>query len=83
VVARSRANYAGNLSAYGAQGGYSLLDAGIGIQSSDGKLELAVVGKNLRDKHYVTSVTPFSSTGAVTGASGERRTASVVLRGQL
>jgi iron complex outermembrane receptor protein len=83
VLYRSRANYAANLSSYGEQGGYSLLDAGIGIQAADGRWELALTGKNLRDQHYVTSVTPYSTNGAVTGASGERRSASVVFRAQL
>jgi iron complex outermembrane receptor protein len=82
-VYRSKANYAGNLSAYGEQGAYWLFDGGIGIQAGEGKWELAVVGRNLRDQHYVTLVTPFTANAEVTGASGERRNIGVVLRGKL
>jgi iron complex outermembrane recepter protein len=83
AVYRSKANYAANLSSYGQQSGYALYDGGIGVQTNDGKWEFAFVGKNLTDEHFVTAVTPFSSTNGVTGASGERRYLGVVLRGKL
>jgi iron complex outermembrane receptor protein len=82
-VYRSKTNYAGNLSAYGEQDAYWLFDGGIGVQAADGRWQISLVGKNLRDQHYVTSVTPYTANAGVTGASGERRTLGVVVRGQL
>ncbi|RZI43810.1 TonB-dependent receptor [Herbaspirillum sp. HC18] len=80
---RSSANYNAGLSDLGLQDGYTLFDGGIGVQSRDGKWELALVGKNLTDKHYVTSIGAYSTQAAVTATPGERRYLGAVLRAKL
>jgi iron complex outermembrane receptor protein len=62
------------------RGGYSIVDGGIGIQTQDGKWELALIGKNLADKKFVTSIGTYSNQAAVTGTPGDRRYLGVVLR---
>lgn len=83
LVYRGKANYAADLSALGERDGYTIIDGGIGIQSKDGKWELALVGKNLGDTKYVTSINSFSSSAAASATPGERRQLGVVLRGKL
>ncbi len=83
VVYRSGANYNSTLSDVGVQGGYSLIDGGIGIQSPGDKFELTVVGKNLADTHYVTNIDSYGTTNAVTATPGDRRYVGVVLRASL
>ncbi|HEX7784014.1 MAG TPA: TonB-dependent receptor [Sphingobium sp.] len=49
------------------QGSYATIDAGIRIGSEDERWQLAVIGKNLTNKFYVTGTVDGPSTG---GASG-------------
>lgn len=83
AVYRGKANYAADLSASGERDAYTLVDGGIGIQSKDAKLELALVGKNLADTKYVTSINSYSASVAASATPGERRYLGVVLRGKL
>lgn len=75
-----RTNYNAGLAELGWLNGYSIVDAGIGLQTSDGKLELALVGKNLADQHYVTNIGTYSNQAAITATPGDRRYIGVVLR---
>jgi len=77
---RGSANYNAGLSDLGLQGSYTVVDGGIGIQANDDKWELALVGKNLGDTHYVTSIGAYSTSGAVTATPGDRRYLGIVLR---
>jgi iron complex outermembrane receptor protein len=83
LVHRGSANYNAGLAQAGEQGGYKLVDGGIGITSANGKWELALVGKNLTDRHFVTNIGSYSSTAAVTATPGERRYVGLVLRAKL
>jgi iron complex outermembrane receptor protein len=80
VAYRGGANYNSGLSELGWQDGYSIVDGGIGIQTQNGKWEVALVGKNLADKQYVTSIGTYSNQAAITGTPGDRRYLGVVLR---
>jgi iron complex outermembrane receptor protein len=80
IAYRGDANYNAGLSDLGLRGGYSIVDGGIGIQTQDGKWELALIGKNLADKKFVTSIGTYSNQAAVTGTPGDRRYLGVVLR---
>ena len=80
---RSGAYLAANQSVNTWQGAYSLLDGGIGIATANGKYELALTGRNLADKYYVTGAATFSGSGAVTGQPGYDRTLALVLRAKL
>ncbi len=80
IAYRGSANNNASLSDFGLQGGYSIVDGGIGVQTQDGKWELALVGKNLADKQYVTNISTYSNQAAVTGTPGDRRYLGVVLR---
>jgi iron complex outermembrane receptor protein len=55
-IYRSQQNFDPNLSRYGVQGGYGLTDAGAGIVSPDGHFEIDLLGRNVFNKHYTTSV---------------------------
>jgi iron complex outermembrane receptor protein len=83
AVHRGRANYNAGLSELGEQGAYNLFDAGISVQTADGKWQLSLVGKNLADTHFVTNVGAFSTTGAVSATPAERRYVGVVLQAHL
>ncbi len=63
---RSGTYLASNQSENTWQGGYSLLNLGLGLGSLDKRWELSVVGRNLLDTSYATS----KSTYAATSASG-------------
>jgi len=80
VAYRGGANYNSGLSELGWQDAYSIVDGGLGIQTQDGKWELALVGKNLADKQYVTSIGTYSNQAAITATPGDRRYLGVVLR---
>lgn len=83
VAYRGKANYAADLSSFGNQGSYTLVDGGIGVETKDGKWELAFVGKNLADTKYVTNINVYSTSAGVTATPGERRYLGFVLRGKL
>ena len=55
-VYRSTQNFDNNLSRYGIQGAYGLTDVGFGVVSPDGRFELDVLGRNVFNKRYTTSV---------------------------
>ncbi len=83
LVHRGSANYNAGLAQAGEQGSYNLVDGGIGVTSANGKWELALVGRNLADRHFVTNIGSYSSTSAVTATPGERRYVGLVLRARL
>jgi iron complex outermembrane receptor protein len=83
LVHRGSANYNAGLAQAGEQAAYQLIDGGIGITSGNGKWELALVGKNLADRHFVTNIGSYSSTSATTATPGERRYVGLVLRAKL
>ena len=72
-VFRSRANYSASLSQYGWQGSYSIVDAGLGVATDDGKWEWDFIGKNVFNKWYYQDITTFSNTAAVTAFPGDQR----------
>ncbi|SCW84834.1 iron complex outermembrane recepter protein [Sphingobium faniae] len=65
---------------------YKLLDASIRVSQADNRWEVAVIGRNLTDKHYWTrgSDTPFTGTapGNETGPSVLADTIAAVSRGR-
>jgi iron complex outermembrane receptor protein len=80
---RSGTYLAASLSPQTWQGAYSLLDGGIAIATADNRYELAITGRNLRDKDYATGAGTFSSSGAVTKQPGYGRTLALVFRAKL
>jgi len=82
-VYRSEQNLDSQLSIYGRQAGYSVLDGGFGIvgHHNKTKYELDLTAKNITDKHYTTSETAFSNSSPVGyDGIGQRRYVSLVLR---
>lgn len=80
---RSKHNLEQLLSPYGFQDKYAITDLGIGlIRDFDGReVELSVVGKNIFDKHYTTSVNDFSPSAPVGfDGIGPRRYVGALLR---
>jgi len=66
TVVRSKQNLEAQLSEYGEVSGYSVTDGGIGIISGKkDKFEINLVGKNIFDKRYTTSVNNFSNSAPV------------------
>ena len=63
-VYRSQQDFDNNLSRYGIQGAYGLTDAGLGVVSPSKRFELDLVGRNIFNKHYTTSVN-VNSNGSI------------------
>jgi iron complex outermembrane receptor protein len=80
---RATANVNSALSTFGIQPQYTLVSGGIGIATKDGRYELALWAKNLLDKKYVTSISTYSSSAAISETLGERRTVGLTLRTKL
>jgi iron complex outermembrane receptor protein len=80
---RSGSYLAASLSPYTWQPAYSLLDGGVSVGTANGKYELALTGRNLLNKYYVTGAGTFSSSGAVTAQPGYDRTLALVFRAHL
>jgi iron complex outermembrane receptor protein len=70
---KSKANYNASLSSSGIQPGYHVTDGGIGIGTKNGQYSLDLVGRNIFDTIYVTNVSDFSGTSAVSATYGEGR----------
>ncbi|HVL01245.1 MAG TPA: TonB-dependent receptor [Dongiaceae bacterium] len=65
-VVRSEQNLEAQLSQYGFQPGYGLLDGGIGLTGKfDGEYEVTLIGKNILDKQYTTSINNFTNSAPV------------------
>jgi iron complex outermembrane receptor protein len=65
-VVRTGQNLEANLSQYGKQDAYQVTDIGLGLlKGSKNKYELNLVGNNIFDTKYTTSINNFSSTGTV------------------
>jgi iron complex outermembrane receptor protein len=82
-VYRSEQNLEQLLSAYGYQGDYTVTDVGFGFTKDAGTVtyELNVVGKNVFDTHYTTSVNDFSNNQPVGfDGIGPRRYVGIDLR---
>jgi len=82
-VYRSHHNLEQLLSEYGEQDGYSLTDLGAGVQFEAGstQYEVDVIGSNVFDTKYTTSVNDFSNSAPVGyDGIGQRRYVGVVLR---
>jgi iron complex outermembrane receptor protein len=79
---RSSANYNSTLSDFGKFDSYNITDGGISIETNDGKWSLGLVGKNLFDTKYVTDISTYSTSAAITATPGERRYVGIVLRGK-
>ncbi|MFL6619134.1 MAG: TonB-dependent receptor, partial [Povalibacter sp.] len=82
-VYRSHHNLEQLLSPYGEQKAYSLTDLGAGVQfeTGDTQYELNVIGSNVFDTKYTTSVNDFSNSAPVGyDGIGARRYVGVVLR---
>jgi iron complex outermembrane receptor protein len=66
TVVRTGQNLEANLSQYGKQDAYQVTDIGLGLlKGSKNKYELNLVGNNIFDTKYTTSINNFSSTGTV------------------
>lgn len=70
---KSKANYNASLSSSGIQPGYHVTDGGIGIGTKNGQYSLDLVGRNIFDTIYVTNVSDFSGTSAVSATYDEGR----------
>ncbi len=80
---RSEHNLEQLLSPYGEQGDYTITDLGVGVTRDSGSVtyQLDLVGKNVFDTHYTTSVNDFSNNAPVGfDGIGARRYVGVVLR---
>jgi iron complex outermembrane receptor protein len=77
---RSAANYNAGLSDFGRFDSYSITDAGFSIETADGKWELGLVAKNALDTKYVTDISSYSTSSAISATPGERRYVSIFLR---
>jgi iron complex outermembrane receptor protein len=77
---RSRANLTTQLSEYGWQAGYAVLDGGVGIRAANGKYEFDVVGKNLLGRSYAVNITQYSNTSGVSYFWGDPRFVGAVFR---
>ncbi|MGY1489286.1 TonB-dependent receptor [Methylobacillus pratensis] len=82
TVIRSKQNVENLLSEFGEQSGYSVTDAGFGIVGGKrDSWEFNIVGKNIFDKIYTTSVNAYSNSAPVGyDGLGQRRYVGVVLR---
>jgi iron complex outermembrane receptor protein len=80
---RSGSYLAASLSPTTWQPAYSVVDGGISFGSAKGKYELALTGRNLLNKAYVTGAGTYSSSGAVTAQPGYDRTLALVFRAHL
>ncbi|MFL9710904.1 TonB-dependent receptor [Methylobacillus sp. Pita1] len=82
TVIRSKQNVENLLSEFGEQSGYSVTDAGFGIiGGKKDNWEFNVVGKNIFDKVYTTSVNTYNNNSPVGyDGLGQRRYIGVVLR---
>jgi iron complex outermembrane recepter protein len=80
---RSEHNLEQLLSPYGFQGDYTLTDLGFGVTRETGSVtyQIDLVGKNVFDTHYTTSVNDFSNNAPVGfDGIGSRRYVGVALR---
>ena len=82
TVARSSQNLDSLLSAYGKQGAYQVTDIGLGLfTGKKNKYEVNLVGNNIFDTKYTTSINSYSTTGPVGyDGIGARRYVGLVLR---
>jgi iron complex outermembrane receptor protein len=80
---RSTANVNPSLSTFGTQPAYTLVGGGIGIATLDGRYELSLWGKNLFDEKFITNLSSYSSSAAISETLGERRTFGLTLRTRL
>lgn len=76
---RSSFNAASTLSAYGRIPSYGLLNARLGIRTSDGQIDLAFWARNLLDKKYYLGRNA-STFGLLTATAGDPRTAGATIR---
>lgn len=67
-------------SIYGKVPGYGILNARLGIRTSDSQIDLSLWARNLLDKNYYISRSPGSFPGVVSGTPGEPRTIGATLR---
>jgi len=67
-------------SIYGNVPAYGLLNARLGIRTSDSQIDLSVWARNLLDKNYYISRSPGSFPGQVSGTPGDPRTIGGTLR---
>ena len=82
-VYRSRANLSTTLSAYTWQEAYSVVNAGIGVATRDGKYEVDLVARNLFDTKYAVNLGQYSNSAGVAEFWGDPRYVGVVFRAKL
>lgn len=80
---RSGAYLAANLAESTWQGGYSILNLGLGLGSLNKKWEVSLLAKNLLDKVYATSESAYSATSAGNLQLGAPRYLGINLRTSL
>lgn len=80
---RSGAYLAANQASFTWQGGYNILNVGIGIGSLDRKWEVSLIAKNVLDKFYATSKSTYSANTAATLQIGAPRYWAIVFRAKI
>jgi len=79
-VFRSRANLSTTLSDTTWQGGYNVVNGGIGVVSQNGKLELDLVAKNIFNKQYAINLAQYSNSAGVAEFYGDPRWVGITAR---
>lgn len=80
---RASQNLDNNLSRYGVQGAYSVVEAGLGIIAPGGKVEIDLLVKNAFNTRYTTSINVGSDGTLGYDGMGEPRQWSLVLHAKL
>jgi iron complex outermembrane recepter protein len=76
---RSSTNAAPTLSAYGFIPAYGVVNARLGLRTSDGRYDLSIWARNLTDAEYYTNRSG-APTGLITATPGDPRTIGATLR---
>ena len=79
---RSSTNATATLSAYGYIPAYGVVNARIGVRTSDGRYDLSVWARNLADNDYYTNRSG-APTGLITATPGDPRTFGITVRTKL
>jgi iron complex outermembrane receptor protein len=82
-IYRSDFDASPNLTPEGRQKGFSILNVGIGIGTTDGKYTLSLDGRNILDKVYFTSYNDYGTGTVGRVATGQRRFIGLTFRANL
>ncbi len=79
---RSATNLLNPYSAYGAQEGYGLTNAGIGIRTADDRYSLLFWGRNVLDKRYAVGIGQATAVNPFIKVLGDPRTFGATVKGR-